>query len=522
VSPSQSELRTTGHDAPSGLEPLLMHATDSAAQRTRPIGKFSGRAGVRWGPEPIDTRRPLVVRFRGREYRWWIAVLSLYAASRLLSTTFMLTLYLVATAAHWPFASQRENPTFFTFSGSWDSSFYRRIAETGYPTILPTDPTGSILPNPWAFLPVFPWIVRVITVATGLEFYPAGVFVATLAGAGAALTLFRLVAARASTHGAIWATAFFCFSPVAFILQTAYAESLFFLFVFAALWGMIARRYWLVLPIGVLAAFTRPGALAIPLALAIIGVVRLRQSRRMARPRHPAGMTRVAMCEHSDPTGQSCSPGSVGQSCLLGPAGQSCSPDSVGQSCSPDSVGQSRSLDSGSRSHLPDRLPVRDIVAITTTGLVTAVAGLGWPVIAAAVTGVPDAYLRTELSWWTGFVGHVSFVPLTPWFIFANTYLGIGGILLVASVLAGLCWLLTRRSVRVLGVEIVGFSSAYLLYLIAVFLPQQSTFRLLMPLAPLGAARGLTEYRAPRRALLFGGMALQPVALVLLWFVGYP
>jgi len=514
VSPSQSELRATGHDAPSGLGgSFLMHATDGAARNTRPIGKLSERASVGWCPEPIDTRRPLVVRFRGHEYRWWIAVLSLYAASRLLSTTFMLTLYLVATAAHWPFASQRENPTFFTFSGSWDSSFYRRIAETGYPTILPTDPTGSILPNPWAFLPVFPWIVRVITVATGLEFYPAGVFVATLAGAGAALVLFRLVAARANTHGAIWATAFFCFSPVAFILQTAYAESLFFLFVFAALWGMIARRYWLVLPIGVLAAFTRPGALAIPLGLAIIGIVRLRQSRRMAQPKHPAGMTRVAMCEHSDPAGQSCSSQSVEQSCLRGPAGQS---------CSSESVEQSRSLDSGSRSHLSDRLPVRDIIAITTTGLVTAVAGLGWPVIAAAVTGVPDAYLRTELSWWTGFVGHVSFVPLTPWFIFANAYLGIGGILLVASILAGVCWLLTRRSVRVLGVEIIGFSSAYLLYLIAVFLPQQSTFRLLMPLAPLGAAHGLTEYRAPRRALLFGGIALQPIALVLLWFVGYP
>ena len=72
---------------------------------------------------------------------------------------------------------------------------------------------------------------------------------------------------------------------------------------------------------------------------------------------------------------------------------------------------------------------------------------------------MPDAYLVTELSWWTGFVGRVEFMPPTPWFLMAFEYLGDPAI---------------ARS------------------------------------KPL------------RRGLLAGSIALQPIAIVLLWFVGYP
>jgi hypothetical protein len=394
--------------------------------------------------------QPARIRVAGREHRWWIVVLGIYAASRVFTTTLMLTLYIAATAGDWHFASSRVDPTFFTFSGSWDASYYRQIAEQGYPR-LPVDSSGNVVQNPWAFLPLFPLIARGLMFVTGLGFYPAGVIVAVVFGAAATLVLYRLVASRVGPTSGLWAALFFSFGPLSFVLQIAYAESLFFFLMFAALWAMMGRLYWWVIPLGVAAAFTRPGELALPLALGIIFVVRAVQQRRSV-----------------------------------------------------------------------ERFPGRERVAMIVAGVVTALAGLAWPMIASAVTGVADAYLQTELSWWTGFVGQVAFVPLTPWFLFAWKYASVVGALLVVCAIAAFAWLLSRPSIRALGTEVVAYAASYGLYLLAVFLPQESLFRLLMPLYPLAGAPALTRSRRARLIVLFSGIALQPVAIFLLWYLGYP
>lgn len=377
----------------------------------------------------------------------WGLVLLIWAASRLLTTTLLATLFAVATRFDWTFASYRSDPSFFTFSGSWDSSFYRQIALHGYPTELPTDAAGHVEPNAWAFLPVFPWLVRVVSALTGLDFYVAGTFVATAFGAGAALVLYRLLVPRVGNTSALWAVALFCFGPLSFVLQVAYAESLFLFLSFASLWMMLSSRYLLMIPFAVVAAFTRPGVLALSLALAILLLLRWRE---------------------------------------------------------------------------PDRFAWRERFAIVAAGLAIAAAGLVWPLVAGAVTGVHDAYLATELSWWTGFVGRVEFVPLTPWFLMAFEYLGVAGIVLVLVLAAGFGWWLSRRALHPLRPEIVAYSASYGLYLVAVFLPQQSLFRLLLPLAPLLGDPAIARSRPVRRGLLAVSVALQPVAIVLLWFIGYP
>jgi len=201
-------------------------------------------------------------------------------------------------------------------------------------------------------------------------------------------------------------------------------------------------------PFGVVAAFTRPGALALALALAVTALVRLRREGRAFRR--------------------------------------------------------------------------RERVSVVVAGLVISAAGLAWSPIADHVTGRPGAYLDTELAWWTGFVGRQEFVPLTPWFLMAGAWLGVAGVVLVVAVLVGAAWFLSRRSTRAAGVEVVSWSASYLLYLVAVFLPQQSLPRLLMPLAPLLGHPAIAPSPRLRRVLLGGGIALQPVAVVLLWFVGYP
>jgi hypothetical protein len=373
-----------------------------------------------------------------------------WLGSRILSTALLAAMYAIATAAGWTFASYRHDPSFFTFSGSWDASSYRIIAEHGYPTTLPRDDGGHVLPNPWAFLPVFPWVVRAV-MTTGMSFWVAGVIVATLCGAGACVVLYRLVLAVGDARRARWATALFAFGPLGFLLQVSYAESMFLLLVFGGLLAVVRRRYWLVAPLGVVASFTKPGALALAVALAVHLVVRWVDARRN---------------------------GTV--------------------------------------------FPWRSRVLVTVSGLLIAAAGLTWPLVATAVTGTPNAYVDTELSWWTGYVGRQHFAPLTPWFVMAGTWLGPAGIVLVVVVIALAVWFFLRRDVRALGADVLGFTASYGAYLVAVFLPQQSLLRLLMPMAPLLGTD--TFVRTTRRALawLVVGMCLQPVAIVLLWFLGYP
>ncbi|MET0303967.1 MAG: hypothetical protein ABW040_07930 [Microbacteriaceae bacterium] len=388
------------------------------------------------------------IRSRVAGRPWWWGVLGLYLLSRAVSTLLLGAMLVLADVFDWALPTTRD-VGFFGFSAMWDGTYYREIAREGYPTDLPLDADGHVLPNPWAFLPVFPFVARAVMTVTGAGFDVVAVLLAGLAGAGAALVLYRLLASRVAASTAFWAVALFCFGPMGFILQVAYAESFALLLTFGALLALQRRRYELVALLAVVAAFTRPGALAIALALGIHLVIRFR-GRRV------------------------------------------------------------------------DPVRPREWVAIIAGGAVISVAGLAWPVVADAVTGHENAYLETELAWWTGFVGRQEFAPLTPWFQMAGRYLGIAGIVLVVAVLVAFVLWMRSAPVRALGHEIVAFSGSYALYLVGVFLPQQSLFRMVMPLAPLLGDARLTRTRGRRRAALSIAIALQAGAVVLLWFVGYP
>ena len=404
-----------------------------------------------WVMHTVSDAEPTRIDLWGRRWSWIPIILGVYALSRVFTTVLMLALYIGETLGHWPAASPIGSGGFFAFSATWDSYYYRSIAHSGYPATLPTDSAGHVEQNSWAFLPLYPLTVRGVMLVTGLSFPAAGVIIATLCGAIAALVLYRLVASRAGTTSGLWATLFFCFGPLSFVLQIAYAESMFFALMFASLWAMMERRWWLVLVLATAAAFTRPGQLAIPLALGVLLIIRFWRHRR-----------------HEE------------------------------------------------------SLPIREAVAMIVTGCVTACAGMAWSLIASIGTGTANAYIQTEISWWTGFIGRVAFVPLSPWLLFTWKYAGFFGFLLVLAAVTGFVLLLSRPSVRALGIEIVVYSASYGLYLFAVFLPQQSLFRLLLPLSPLAGASGLTHSVRARSIVLMVGMVLQPVALFLLWFLGYP
>lgn len=169
------------------------------------------------------------------------------------------------------------------------------------------------------------------------------------------------------------------------------------------------------------------------------------------------------------------------------------------------------------RSRADDPLARREAGHLLATATLAVVLGLSWQVIAAVVTGRPDAYLETELSWrrlWMGDAG--GFVPGEGWLLAAEYWFGSWGLdavwgvaavgLLVAAVA---CLLLFEPHVRRLGIEVRLWAASYVIYLLAVFLPQSSVFRLLFPLSPLWGAVAQPKSLLWRVGVLIGCLAGQ-------------
>ena len=193
---------------------------------------------------------------------------------------------LTATAT---WAQHDGGPGFAGYLSSWDAVFYREISEQGYPAELPRDDDGQVVKNAWAFMPLFPALVRVVRPVVGGDWLIAAIVVAVLAGAGATLVLHRLMLTRFGARASFWGAVFFCVAPMSFVLQVPYAESLFLLLMFGALLAMTLRRWAWFTVLGVLASVAHPGSLALSAALGLTWLVRLVRDRR-----HP----RTAATEH--------------------------------------------------------------------------------------------------------------------------------------------------------------------------------------------------------------------------------
>jgi len=175
-----------------------------------------------------------------------------------------------------------------------------------------------------------------------------------------------------------------------------------------------------------------------------------------------------------------------------------------------------------------DPFPAIERALTVGATLCATVMGFAWPLIAWAVTGNPSAYTDTELAWRTDYIGHqMTVLPFAPWIQGAVFWAGQWGIgvwsfVLLVVVVAGFCAALFLPSVRRLGSDLRLWVASYGLYLLAVFFPQSSTFRLLMPMFPLLGAVAQPRsptYRVGIVALMIAG---QVVWLYICWWVnGY-
>lgn len=150
-----------------------------------------------------------------------------------------------------------------------------------------------------------------------------------------------------------------------------------------------------------------------------------------------------------------------------------------------------------------DPLPGSHIAHIIALGALATIVGFAWQVIAGLATGDPSAYLETELAWRRDWVGsEEQFVPFAGFVTAARVWFGIWGlppiwgpIALVILVVGAAAVLIRSSQVRRLGPEIRLWGASYLVYLLAVFFPQSSTFRLLLSLSPVAAAVAVPRSR---------------------------
>lgn len=372
-----------------------------------------------------------------------LRVAAIYVAARLVTTFFFWTATLFSTEA----SRFGAHPSLATFALGWDAQWYARIAEDGYPAKLPVDQQGNISQNGWAFMPLYAALAKGLSWITGSWGFSA-ILISIVAGYLACLVLYKIVRETQSDKTASWAVLLFAAGPLAAVFQIAYAESLFLLWLFLAIFALQRRRYGWVYLLIPLMGYTRPGVLAFALFLGLFGIWRFVSRRREA-------------------------------------------------------------------------LSLRECGHIVALGALATIVGFSWQFFAAWTTGMPDAYLQTELSWRRGWgaVGE-HFLPFEGWikgiaFWFSQWGLGIPAayLALILSVLL-LIVLFRSGAMRAQGPEISLWSVSYLVYLTAVFFPQSSTFRLLLPLAPLtGAVAAAPRY--VRYAALGGGLLFQ-----WLWIIG--
>jgi hypothetical protein len=159
-----------------------------------------------------------------------------------------------------------------------------------------------------------------------------------------------------------------------------------------------------------------------------------------------------------------------------------------------------------------NRFPAGERWRLLAAIVASVIAGFAWMGVAAWFTGVPDAYLQTELTWRAGYIGFGHLVPFTPWVLAAQYWWpGLTGYLVFAGVVALFALVVFAPASKRLGLEMRLWMFSYAVYLLAVFFPQSSTVRLLLPMFP-----ALGMFAAPKSPIY--RVALVVAFAVAQWF----
>lgn len=382
---------------------------------------------------------------------WWVKVLAIFVASRVITTVILLVYAGMQGSNAWTAAQ----PDYFSFASIWDGHWYYIISLSGYPSELSYTDAGQVGESAWAFMPVYPTLVGALVWVTGLPFDVIAVVVSMGATLGSALFFYRILVRTLAPGTALFSVVLFCVAPLSPILQVAYAEPLGLFFLMIALYLLVERSYWLMFPVVAVMALTRPTGLAFALAMLMHVIYRWVQRER-------------------------------------------------------------------------DPFPGAERVASASLAVFSGLMGLAWPAIAWLVTGSMTAYTDTELAWRSAYIGYTELVPFAAWIQGANWWMPMAGLpqwlglALLALVVTLFAVFMFSPWVRRLGVDLRFWVASYAIYLLAVFFPQSSTFRLLIPVFPLLGALAQPRSWVYRVVLVVLSIAGQIGWIYIAWWVdGY-
>jgi hypothetical protein len=166
----------------------------------------------------------------------------------------------------------------------WDSGFYLKIANTGYPTHLKIG-SGNPAQSTIGFYPLFGLVVRGAWKIGPFGLTQTGILTAILCAAGAAVVMWRLAYRLCdSTEAAHRSVAFFAFAPGAIVLSMPYSEGLFILLAAATLLMLVEKRWVFAGLFALVACTARPNSLAVVAACAVAAVLEWWPNKRALRP----------------------------------------------------------------------------------------------------------------------------------------------------------------------------------------------------------------------------------------------
>lgn len=178
----------------------------------------------------------------------------------------------------------------------WDGSWYREVAQHGYPVPLPLDASGNVRQNAWAFYPLFPLAARFLMDVSGLGFPVVASTLSLVCGLGAALLMGGLLAERVGPRVALATVAVWGAFPAAVSMQLAYSEAMAMLVLCGLLWAVVRRSWWLAAALALLLGITRP--IAAPVVVVIAVALWLRWRHRdddpIPRAEYAAGAVALA------------------------------------------------------------------------------------------------------------------------------------------------------------------------------------------------------------------------------------
>jgi hypothetical protein len=222
-------------------------------------------------------------------HRWVLVPLAIFGVTRVLAGLMLFvgsTRQAAISVAHDPLGYRVTVPTpaspgYLGVVSNWDGQWFRAIAESGYPSVLP-QVDGHVVPNEWAFTAGYPFLVRLVMSLFTIEFPLAASVVSIVCAAIAMVLLYGMVRVRIDSRAAASVVIALCCFPSAPVFQVAYAESLSLLLIVLALDALARRRHaWLVFWAALLAV-TRP--IMLPLAAVSAAIWLVRWRRRHVEP----------------------------------------------------------------------------------------------------------------------------------------------------------------------------------------------------------------------------------------------